>query len=164
VVASRATEERAQLEREREVQRKKMRRVIDREMAVATREKAVTRKEMEVELKELSAHHTIDTAKVMAKMIDDERATLNLREVAVQEEEARLAALRSDLEARTRDLEEQESEVEGFLAEQCAGVERIMKWVGEASTTLEPLGLKSHPGCRGPFFNQLHASGAGLRL
>jgi hypothetical protein len=55
-----------------------MRRVIDREMAVTTREKAVTRKEMEVELKERSACHTIDTAKAMAKTIDDERAALNL--------------------------------------------------------------------------------------
>jgi hypothetical protein len=60
-----------------------MSRVISREMAVATREKAVTRKEMEVELKERSARHTIDTAKAMAKMIDDEQATLNLRGVAV---------------------------------------------------------------------------------
>jgi hypothetical protein len=31
--------------------------------------------------------------------------------------------------------------VEGFLAEQRAGIERIVKWVGESSTTLEPLGL-----------------------
>jgi hypothetical protein len=31
--------------------------------------------------------------------------------------------------------------VEGFLVEQRAGVEQIVKWVGEASTTLEPLGL-----------------------
>jgi hypothetical protein len=31
--------------------------------------------------------------------------------------------------------------VEGLLAEQRAGVERIVKWVGEASTTLETLGL-----------------------
>jgi hypothetical protein len=31
--------------------------------------------------------------------------------------------------------------VEGFLVEQRAGVERIVKWVGEASTNLEPLGL-----------------------
>jgi hypothetical protein len=79
MVASRTAEERAQLERVREVQREKMRRVIDREMAVATREKAVTRKEMEVELKERSAHHTINTAKAMEKTIDDERAALSLR-------------------------------------------------------------------------------------
>jgi hypothetical protein len=37
VVASHAAEEWAQLEREREVQRKKMRRVIDREKAVTGR-------------------------------------------------------------------------------------------------------------------------------
>jgi hypothetical protein len=110
-------------------------------MAVATWEKAVTRKEMEVELKERSARHTIDTTKAMAKTIDDERAALNLQEVAVQEGEARLTAHRLDLEARNRDLEEREAKVEGFLAEQRAGVERIVKWVGEASTTLEPLGL-----------------------
>jgi hypothetical protein len=67
----------------------------------------VTRKEVEVEFKERSAHLTIDTAKAMAKMIDDERAILNLQEVAVQEE-ARLATLRSDVEARTWDLKERE--------------------------------------------------------
>jgi hypothetical protein len=141
VVSSRAAEERAQLEREREVQHEKMRMVIDREMVVATREKAVTRKEMEVELKERSACHTIDTAKAMAKTINDDRAALNLLEVTVQEEEACFAAHRSDLEAQTRDLEEREAKAEGFVAEQRAGVERIMKWVDEASTTLEPLGL-----------------------
>jgi hypothetical protein len=49
VVASRTTEERAQLEQEREIQREKMRKVIDREIAVVSREKAVALKEMEVE-------------------------------------------------------------------------------------------------------------------
>jgi hypothetical protein len=33
------------------------------------------------------------------------------------------------------------AEVEGLLAEQRAGAQRIAKWVGEASTALEPLGL-----------------------
>jgi hypothetical protein len=75
-VASHAAEKRAQLEREREVQREKMHRVIDREMAVATRDKAAAQKEKEVELKERSARHTIDAAKTMAKMIDDDRAVL----------------------------------------------------------------------------------------
>jgi hypothetical protein len=148
VVASRAAEERAQLERECEVQREKMRRVIDREMAVATREKAAAQKEKEVELKERTDHHTIDAAKSMAKMIDDEQAALNYREqelsrreAAVKEEEDLFSALRIDLEARTRDLEVREAKVEEFLVEQHAGVERIVKWVSEASTTLEPLGL-----------------------
>jgi hypothetical protein len=141
VVASHAAEERAQLKREREVQRKKMRRVIDREMAVARREKAATQKEAEVELEERSTHQSIDAAKTMAKMIDDERAILKQREVAVQEGEARLAALQTDMEARTQDLKEREAKVEEFLAEQHAGVERIVKWVGEASTSLEPLRL-----------------------
>jgi hypothetical protein len=65
-------------------------------------------KENEVELKEWSACHTIDTAKAVAKMIGDKQATLNhrehdlsLRDVAVKEEEDRLFALRTDLEART---------------------------------------------------------------
>jgi hypothetical protein len=74
----------------------------------------------------------------MAKTIDDEQATLNHREVAIQEEEACLSAFRSDLEARTRVLEDRclcqeeenrslsqrlealkhrEAEVEGLLAE-----------------------------------------------
>jgi chromosome segregation ATPase len=148
VVSSRAAEERAQLEQEREVHREKMRRVIDREIAVVTWEKAVARKEKEVELKERTARHTINTAKAMAKTIDDEQATLS--------------ALRSDLEARTQALEDRrqrqeeesrslsqwlevlkhrEAEVEGLLAEQRTGVQRIVKWVGEASAALEHLGL-----------------------
>jgi hypothetical protein len=68
-VASHAAEEPAQLERERDVQRKKMRRVINREMAVAWKEK-------EVDLKERTAHHKIDGAKATAKMIDNKRAAL----------------------------------------------------------------------------------------
>jgi hypothetical protein len=85
VVASRAAEEWAQLERERKVQHKKMHRVIDREVAVVRREKAATQKEAAVELKEHFAHQSINAAKTIAKMIDDERAILKQREVAVQE-------------------------------------------------------------------------------
>jgi S-adenosylmethionine:diacylglycerol 3-amino-3-carboxypropyl transferase len=143
VVASRTAEEQAQLERERDVQCEKMRRVIDREIAVGRREKAATQKEVEVELMERTAHHTIDGAKAAARMIDDERAGLQQREVAVQEKEARLATLQADLEARTRDLKEQEAKVEGFLAEQSAGIKQVVKWVGEANTTLDTLGLSS---------------------
>jgi hypothetical protein len=51
-MSSRAAEERAQLEQEREVLREKLGRVIDREIAVISWEKAVARKEREVELKE----------------------------------------------------------------------------------------------------------------
>jgi hypothetical protein len=169
VVSSRAIKERAQLEQEREVVHEKMGRVIGWEIAVVSREKAVAQKEKEVELKERAARHTIETAKAMAKTIDDEQATLNhrkqdlsLREAAVKEEEDRLSALQTDLEAQTRALEGQrlrqeeegrslslrlealkhrEAEVEGLLAEQRTEVQRIVKWVGEASTTLEPLGL-----------------------
>jgi hypothetical protein len=155
VVSSRAAEERAQLEQEREVHHEKMRRVIDREIAVMSRKKAAARKEMEVELKERAARHAINTAKVMAKMIDDEQAALNhreqdlsRREAAFKEEEARFSALRTDLEERSRSLahrlevlKHQEAEVEGLLVEQRAGAQRIAKWVGEASAALEPLGL-----------------------
>jgi oligoendopeptidase F len=169
VVSSRATEERAWLEREREVIREKMGRVIDLEIAVISRDKVAAWKEKEVELKERAARHTINTAKAMAKTIDDEQAALNhweqdlsLREAAVKEEEARLSTLWTDLEAQTQAFEERrlcqeeesrslsqrlealkhrEAEVEGLLAEQHTGVQRIAKWVGEASTTLEPLGL-----------------------
>jgi uncharacterized protein (DUF3084 family) len=118
-----------------------MRRVIDREIAVAQREKAATRKEEEVELKERTAWHTIDGAKAAAKMIDDERAALQQRELAVQKKEALLTALQTDLEARTRDLKEWEVKVGGLLAEQSAGIERVVKWVGEAHTTFNTLGL-----------------------
>jgi hypothetical protein len=83
VVSSHAAEERARLEQEHEVLHEKMRRIIDREIAVVSREKAVARKEKEVELKERMARHTINTTKAMAKMIDDEQAALNHREVAV---------------------------------------------------------------------------------
>jgi hypothetical protein len=112
-VSSRAAEERARLEQEREVFRKKMGRVIDQEIAVVSRDKAAARKEKEVELKEWVAHRTIDTAKAMAKTIDDEQAALNhweqdmsLREAAVKEKEARVSALRSDLQPRTQALED----------------------------------------------------------
>jgi chromosome segregation ATPase len=162
VVSSRATEKWAQLEHESEVHHDKMHRVIDQEITVVSREKAVARKEKEVELKEQTARHTIDIAKAMAKTIDDEQAALNHQEVAVQEEEARLSALQSDLEAQTRALEDQrqhqeeegrslsqwlevpkhrEAEVEGLLAEQRTEVQRVAKWVCEASAALEPLGL-----------------------
>jgi hypothetical protein len=60
----------------------------------------VARKEKEVGLKERTARHTIDTAKAMAKTIDDEQAALNhreqnlsLREAAVKEEEACLVGV-----------------------------------------------------------------------
>jgi hypothetical protein len=76
----------------------------------------------------------------MAKTIDDEQATLNHREqdltfweAAAKEEEDRLAALRTDVEARNRALKHQEAEVEGLLAEQRTGVERIQ--VVEAPTS-----------------------------
>jgi chromosome segregation ATPase len=169
VVASRATEERARLEQECEVVRENVGRVIDREIAVISQEKAAARKEKEVELKERAARHTIDTAKAIAKMINDKQATLNhleqdlsLREAAVKEEEDRLSALWTNLGAQTRALESQrqcqeeesqslsqrleafkhrEAEVEGLLADQHAGALRIAKWVDEASTALEPLGL-----------------------
>jgi hypothetical protein len=132
VVASRAAKERAQLKREREVQHEKMRRVIDREIAVVSQEKAAALKEKEAELKERAARHAIDTAKVIAKTINDEQAALNhreqdlsRREAAVKEEEDRLATLRTDLEEgswslahRLEVLKHQEAEVEGLLAEQ----------------------------------------------
>jgi hypothetical protein len=111
-----------------------MRRVINREIAVARREKTATQKEAEVELKERSTRRSIDAAKTMAKMIDDERAILRQREVAVQEGKAHL-------EARTQDLKEREVKVEGFLAEQRVGIERNVEWLGEANSTLETLGL-----------------------
>jgi hypothetical protein len=168
-VASRAAEERAQMERERDVQHEKMRRVINRDTAITRREKAMTLKEAEVEQKERAARHTIDGAKAAMKIIDDERAVLQQREVAVREEKARLAARLADMEARSRDLKEQkvaiqeqeahlaallidmeawtrdlkerETKVEGLLAEQIAGIERVVKWVGEANTTLDTLGI-----------------------
>jgi hypothetical protein len=71
-----AAKERAQLKQEHDVQREKLRRVIDREMVVARREKAAILKDLEVEQKERAAQHTIDTAKVAAKMIDEEQADL----------------------------------------------------------------------------------------
>jgi hypothetical protein len=91
----------------------------------------------------------------MAKTIDDEQAALNHREqalsrweAAVKEEDARLAALRKDLEEGSQSLTHrlevlklQEAKVEGLLAEQRAGAQRIAKWVGEASAVLELLGL-----------------------
>jgi hypothetical protein len=72
VVASWTAEERAELERERDVLHKKMRRAIDREKAVAQREKAAIQRDLEVEEKVQAACCTIDYAKAAAKMIDEE--------------------------------------------------------------------------------------------
>jgi hypothetical protein len=71
------------MERERDVQHEKMRRVINRDTAITRREKAMTLKEAEVEQKERAARHTIDSAKAAAKMIDEERSDLQQWEVAV---------------------------------------------------------------------------------
>jgi hypothetical protein len=43
--------------------------------------------------------------------------------------------------AHLRDLLEWETKMEGLLVEQNARVERVVKWVGEANTTLDTLGL-----------------------
>jgi hypothetical protein len=75
-----------------------MRKAVDREMAVARREKAAILKDLEVEQKERATRHTIDCAKAAVKMIDEERADLQQREVAVQEEKARLTARLVDME------------------------------------------------------------------
>jgi len=181
--SSRAADEQAKFEKEREAHHVKVSRIFDREVTVVLREKAVAQKEKEVDQKERSARDTMNTAKAMAKLIDDEQATLNhreqdlsRREVTVTEEETRLSALRTDLtrreeiitgegtrlaalrivlEAQCQRQEEEsrsllhrlqvlknhEAEVEGLLAEQRAGVQRIANWVGEASTAQEPLGL-----------------------
>jgi hypothetical protein len=52
------------------------------------------------------------------------------------------------MEVRARDLrerevavQEKEAKLEGLLAEQSAGIERVVKWVGEANSTLDTLGL-----------------------
>ncbi|XP_025791884.1 uncharacterized protein LOC112873071 [Panicum hallii] len=122
VVASRAVEEWAQLTQEREALHEKVRRTFDQEVAVASRERAAARKEKEVELKERVARHTINTAKAMAKTIDDEQAALNhreqdlsLREAATKEEEARLSTLRTDLEAQRQRLEEESRSLSQWL-------------------------------------------------
>jgi hypothetical protein len=81
-------------------------------------------------------------------MIDEERADLQQRELAVAEERACLAARRVDLETRARDLrerevafQEKEAKVEELLAERSEGIEWVVKWVGEANPTLDTLGL-----------------------
>jgi hypothetical protein len=117
-------------------------------MAVARREKAAILKDLEVEEKERAARHTIDYAKAAVKMVDEERADLQQREVAVQEEKAYLATRLVDMEVRARALrerkvavQEKEAKVEGLLAKQSAGIERVVKWVGEANNTLDTLRL-----------------------
>jgi hypothetical protein len=156
-VASRNAEERAQLGREHDVLREKLRRAIELEKAVARREKAAMLKEVEVDAKEQATRGIIDGAKEAAKMIDVERATLRRREVAVQEREDHLTTLQIDLEARIQDLkereaavQEKEAKVEGLLAERSAWIERVVKWVGEANTSLDTLGLSPIPVAEAP--------------
>jgi S-adenosylmethionine:diacylglycerol 3-amino-3-carboxypropyl transferase len=45
------------------------------------------------------------------------------------------------MEARTQDLKEREAKVAGLLAEQSTGIKWVVKWVGEANSTLDILGL-----------------------
>jgi hypothetical protein len=70
-----------------------------------------------------------EKARLAAIRIDMEVRARDLKEweVAAQEKEARLAALQTDMEARTRDLKEQEVKVEGLLAEQSPGIEQVVK-------------------------------------
>jgi hypothetical protein len=64
------------------------------------------------------------------------------------EERARLASLRVDLANQAQDLrerevalQEKEAKVEELLAEQSTRIERVVKWVGEANSSLDTLGL-----------------------
>jgi chromosome segregation ATPase len=132
-----------------------MHRTIDREAAVAEREKAVVRQEkvvikrdLEVEEWAKAARDVINHTMAAAKMIDEERANLQQQELAVAEERARLASLRVDLANWAQDLrerevalQEKEAKVEEFLAEWSAGIERVVKSVGEANSSLDTLGL-----------------------
>jgi hypothetical protein len=139
-----------------------MRRTLNREVAVAQREKAVVRREkaaierdLEVEEKVKAARDVINHAKAAAKMIDEQRADLQEQELAVAKERASLSASRVDLVTQAQDLKEQEAalqeremafhereaKMEELLAERSAGIERVVKWVGEANPTLDTLGL-----------------------
>jgi hypothetical protein len=84
-----------------------MRRTIDREVAFSEQEKAVVQwekaaieRDLEVEERAKAARDTINYTKAAAKMIDEDRADLQQRELAVVEERARLAAHRVDLANR----------------------------------------------------------------
>jgi hypothetical protein len=66
----------------------------------------------------------------------------------VAEERACLATRLVDLETRARDLrerevafQEKEAKVEGLVAEKSTGIKWVVKWVGEANSSLNTLRL-----------------------
>jgi hypothetical protein len=161
-VTSRNAEERAQLEQERDVLHEKMRSTLDREAAVAQREKAVIRREkaaiereLEVEERAKAARDMINHTRAAAKLIEEQRAVLQEKELAVVEEKASVAARWVELATRAQDLkereaalqeremafQEREAKMEELLAERSAGIDRFVRWVGEANPTLDSLGL-----------------------
>jgi hypothetical protein len=108
--------------------------VIEQELAMEERTKVAL---------DLTKH-----AKATLRLIEEQRAALEEREAAMAKEEASLAVHREELVTRTQGLQEREAslqkreaKVEEFPAEQSAGIDWVVRWVGEANPSLDALGL-----------------------
>jgi hypothetical protein len=139
-----------------------MHRTLDQEVAVARREKAATQREkvaieweLTMEERSKAAHDMVNHAKATLKLIEEQHADLQKRELAVAQEKASLAAIRADLakhaqsvkergtthQKREMVLQERKAKVEELLTERSAGIDRVVRWVGEANPSLDALGL-----------------------
>jgi hypothetical protein len=136
-----------------------MRRTLDREAAVARREKAAAQREKVMIERELAmeemlkaAHDKVNHAKAALKLIEEQHDDLQKMELAVAQEKASLAAVREDLAKRAKErettlqkremaLQEREAKVEELLMERSAGIDRVVRWVGEANPSLDAIGL-----------------------
>jgi hypothetical protein len=74
-----------------------MRRAHDREAAAARREKVVIERELMMEERSKAARDLTNHAKAALKLIEEQHADLQERELAVAEEKASLAAYRVEL-------------------------------------------------------------------
>jgi chromosome segregation ATPase len=111
-----------------------------RELAEAAREAFTTAEAQQASLAEQVAAAAKKEEELAAREAEEvaRLQELQKREEAVEEE---LAAGYQRLQEREAALQEREAKVEGLLAEQHAGANRLTRWVGAVNPLLEALGV-----------------------
>jgi hypothetical protein len=106
-VTSRYAEEQAQLEQEHDDMQEQMRRTLNREAAIARQEKAAAqwekvliKRELMMEERSKATRDMVNHAKAALKLIEEQRADLEERELAVAKEKSSLTGYRVDLATR----------------------------------------------------------------
>jgi hypothetical protein len=119
-----------------------------RESAAVRWEAKALERELAVEERSRVALELTNYTKMALELIKEEQAALAVREAAVVEGEANLAAHQEKLAARTQEPQEQEAslqareaKVEEYLAERSTGIDQVVRWVGEVNLSLDALGL-----------------------